>query len=107
MGLFKKEFSKNMVTLQKFKPVFTTVDGHKHIGFEYHYGIVERLRCSVPEYIMIDIKNDGYLEDNDGVMYPLTNIVSIDWQLVDEKKVEDKFGEYQTCVTTKDVEQIC
>ena len=107
MGLFKKAFRKNMVTLQKFKPVFTTVDGHRHTGFEYNYGIVEKLRCSVPEYMMIDIKRDGYLEDNYGLMYPLANIVSIDWQLVDEKKVEDKFGEYQTCVTTKDVEQIC
>lgn len=36
--------------------------------------------------MMIDIKSDGYLEDNYGVMYPLANIVSIDWQLVDEKK---------------------
>lgn len=107
MGLLKKEFRKNMVTLQKFKHVFTTVDGHRHTGFEYNYGIVEKLRCSVPEYMMIDIKRDGYLEDNYGVMYPLANIVSIDWQLVDEKKVEDKFGEYQIFVTTKDVEQIC
>lgn len=109
MGLFKKKvFKKNMVTLQKFKPVFTTVDGNTHTGFEYNYGIVERLLCSVPEYMMIDIKSDGYLEDNCGVMYPLTNIVSIDWQLVDEKEeAEDKFGEYQIFVTTKDVEQIC
>lgn len=106
MGLFKKKlFEKKMVTLQKFKPVFTTVDGNTHTGFEYKYGIAERFLCSVPEFIMIDIKSDGYLKDDCDVMYPLTNIISIDWQLVDEKMVEDKFGEYKFFVTKSEVEK--
>ena len=111
MGLFKKKlsekklFEKKMVTVQKFRPVFSTVDGNTHIGLDYKYGIANRLICSIPEYLMIDIKSDGYLEDHRKVMYPLTNIVSIDWQLVDEKEVEDKFWEYQIFVTTKELEE--
>jgi hypothetical protein len=109
MGLFKKNekklFEKKMVTVHKFRPVFTTVDGNTHIGLEYNYGIANRLRCSIPEYMMIDIKSDGYLKDHRKVMYPFANIISIDWQLVDEKEVEDKFSEYGIFVTTEEVEK--
>ena len=97
-NIFKKEkqtvIKKKTVTLKKFRPVFTTVDGNTHIGCEYKYGIKERLLCTIPEYIMIDIKSDGYIKDHRNVMYPLTNIVSIDWSLEDEKVVEDKFSEW-------------
>ena len=97
------EVKKKTVTVQKFRPVFTTVDGNTHIGWEYKYGIVERLLCSVPEYIMIDVKSDGYMKDHRGVIYPLGNIVSIDWTLEDEKVVEDKFGEWTVFVSEKEV----
>lgn len=96
--MFKKE--KKKVTLQKFRPVFITTDGVEHRGFEYNWGIAERLSCSVPEYIMIDINSDGYIEDDNEVMYPLSNIISIKWELVDEKTVEDIFKEYQIFVRT-------
>lgn len=106
MELFKKKLiQKKMVTVQKFKPVFATIDGNTHIGLEYNYGIANRLRCSVPEYMMIDIKRDGYLKDHRNVMYPLSNIISIDWQLVDEKEVEDKFGEYRIFLSKKEIEE--
>lgn len=106
MGLFKKKlFEKKMVTVQKFRPVFVTVDGNTHIGCEYKYGIANRLRCSVPEYIMIDIKSDGYLKDHRNVIYPLTNIVSIDWQLEDQKEIEDKFDMYTIFLSNEEVEQ--
>lgn len=106
-NIFKKEkkmeVKKKTVTVQKFRPVFTTVDGNTHIGWEYKYGIVERLLCSVPEYIMIDVKSDGYMKDHRGVIYPLGNIVSIDWTLEDEKVVEDRFGEWTVFVSEKEV----
>jgi len=102
-NIFKKAeqmvVEKKMVTLKKFRPIFTTVDGNNHIGCEYKYGIVERLLCTIPEYIMIDIKSDGYIKDNRNVMYPLTNIVSIDWTLEDEKVVEDRFSEWTVFVS--------
>lgn len=49
---------------------------------------------------MIDINSDGYIEDDNEVMYPLSNIISIKWELVDEKTVEDIFKEYQFFVRT-------
>ena len=109
-NLFKKnkteeltEAIKKTVTLRKFRPVFTTVDGNNHIGWEYKYGIVERLLCTIPEYIMIDIKRDGYIKDHRNVMYPLANIISIDWTLEDEKVAEDKFSEWTVFVSEKEV----
>lgn len=106
-NIFKKEkkmvAKKKTVTLKKFRPVFTTVDGNTHIGWGYKYGIVERLLCTIPEYIMIDVKSDGYMKDHRGVMYPLESIISIDWTLEDEKVVEDKFGEYKIFVKEEEV----
>ena len=32
---------------------------------------------------MMDVKSDGYLVDNDGIMYPLQNVVSIAWECDD------------------------
>lgn len=97
--MFKKIFKKEIVTLRKYRPIFVTTDGVKHEGQTYNWGIVERLRCSIPKYIMIDIKSDGYIEDNKKVMYPLTNVVSIEWELVKELKLEDNFGDYTIFVS--------
>lgn len=100
----KKIFKKDKITIQKYKPFFITIDNIKHEGLEYNWGIVDRLRCSVPEYIMIDIKSDGYIEDENKIMYPLSNIISIEWKLIEEKIVEDNFGDYQIFVKTKELE---
>ncbi len=100
-NLFKKE----MVTLQKYRPVFTTVDGNNHIGLEYKYGIANRFRRGIPEYIMIDINSDGYIEDHRNVMYPLANVLSIDWQLMDEKEIEDRFDMYTLFLSDETVEK--
>jgi hypothetical protein len=41
---------------------------------------------------MISIKEDGYITDYDGVVYPLQNVLSIKWELVEEIH---KKGEYE------------
>lgn len=93
---------KKMVTVKKFRPVFTTIDGNAHIGMEYKYGIVNRLSCSIPEFMMIRIKDDGYLKDNESVMYPLANIISIDWKLEDKREIEDKFDQFTIFVSEEE-----
>ena len=99
MKLFKKE----MVTIQKYKNLFVTVDGVEHEGPNYSWAIKDRLwRRNVPEYIMIDIKSDDYVYDKDFVMYPLSNVISIEWVLVEERTVEDNFGKYDIYVTIKE-----
>ena len=102
----KKIFEKEKITIQKFKPFFVTIDGIEHEGLNYNWGIANRLRCTIPEYIMIDIKSDGYIEDKNEIMYPLTNIVSIEWKLLEEKIVENNFDRFQIFVTTKELESI-
>ena len=56
---------------------------------------------------MIDIKSDGYIEDQNDVMYPLQNILSIDWKLFDEKVVLDNFRhEFEVVFTNREVEKM-
>ena len=100
----KKLFEKEKITVQKFKPFFVTVDGIEHEGLNYKWGITNRLLCTIPEYIMIDIEENGYIKDKNEIMYPLTNIVSIEWKLLEEKIIEDNFSKYQIFVTTKELE---
>ena len=96
---------KEKVTLRKYRPYFATTDGVKHEGAKYNWAISERLRCSIPQYIMIDIKSDGYIEDSNGTMYPLVNVVSIEWEVEKEMIVEDNFDRYQVFVTKKELEK--
>lgn len=107
--MFKKKLEKLLekekVTLRKYRPYFTTTDGVKHKGCEYNWAISDRLRCSIPQYIMIDIKSDGYIEDSNGTMYPLVNVVSIEWEVEEEMIVEDDFDRYQVFVTKKELEK--
>ena len=106
-NIFKKPiktFEKKKVTIQKFKPFFVTIDGAQHEGLNYGWGIADRLLCPIPEFIMIDIESDGYIKDKDKVMYPLSNIVSIEWKLLEERIVPDNFSKYQIYVTTKELD---
>jgi len=101
--MFKKLFEKEKINIRKYKPVFITVDGKEHEGLEYNWIIINRLKCSAPEYIMIDVTSDGYLRDKEGIMYILSNIISIDWQVIEEKIVEDTFDEFEVYV--KDIKE--
>ena len=97
-------FEKDKVIVQKFKPFFITTDGVQHEGLDYNWGIANRVRCTIPDYLMIDIKSDGYIKDKNKIMYPLSNVVSIEWKLLDERNVIDNFSEYQVFVTEEKLE---
>ena len=93
-----------VILLQRFQPFFITTDGVEHEGCEYNWFNADGLSCTVPEYIMIHIKSDGYIEDQNDIMYPLQNILSIDWKLIDEKVVLDNFiHEFKVVFTDKEV----
>ena len=104
--MFEKIFKKKNVTLQKYQPFFITTDNKAHVGYEYNWAIVERLKCDVPEYLTDITIHDGYLKDTNNLYYPLSNILSIDWQLLEEKVVPDTFDDFQVFVTTKNLESI-
>ncbi len=95
--LFKSTLPK--IKVQRYKPVFVTVDGREHEGPTYNWIIPSRIKCSPSTYIMYDVSSDGYLKDKEGVMYILSNIISIDWQIVEEREVEDKYSEYQVYIS--------
>lgn len=88
----KKPKKIKTITLQRFQPIFTTTDGMFHEGIDWYKWVNSNgLKCSVPEYMMISVKEDGYLEDMNEAMYPLNNIISIEWKLLEEKVVLDNF----------------
>ena len=89
------EFGPQICILQMYRPVFITKDGKEHHGVTYKYADSSRLSISVPEYIMIHIEDKGYIKDNDEIMYPLQNVASIRWELVDEKIKQCYSGEYR------------
>lgn len=88
----EKELKKpKVIHLEKYQPIFITTDGVKHQGYKYNWFGSDGLLCTVPQYIMISVKSNGYLEDENDIVYPLQNILSIKWQLVDNKVVLDNF----------------
>lgn len=97
MGFWFKEKIEKVLepkttTLKKFHVHFTTIDGKEHIFTRYNYVDEESLTVSAPEYIMHSVKSDGYLKDDDDVMYPLQNIISIKWEEVE--KIENVIVKY-------------
>lgn len=96
------------ITLQRFQPIFTTTDNVEHEGIDtYKWANADGLLCSVPEYLMIDIKSDGYMKDKNDVMYPMQNIRSIEWKLLGEKVVLDNFyHDYQIFFSSKEVSKM-
>lgn len=88
----KEKRTPKTITLQKFQPFFTTIDNVVHEGIDrYKWANSDEILCTVPEYIMISIKSDGYMKDKDNIMYPIQNIISIKWKLLEEKIVLDNF----------------
>lgn len=84
-SLFAKIKEMNTIrgTIYHYTAHFTTIDGKTHSYNKFRYGAPKQISCTVPEYIMFGVKSDGYLKDNDGVMYPLSNVVSISWECDD------------------------
>lgn len=57
--------------------------------------------------MMEDMINVGYLIDMNGIMYPIQNIMSIQWKLIGEKVVLDNFyHEYQIYFSNEEVSKM-
>ena len=82
--LFKKckaQFEPTRCSFQRYQPIFKTTDGETHEGAEFNWVCREQLQCSIPDYLMTSIRCDGYVKDMNGSMYPLENVIKIDWNL--------------------------
>ncbi|MFQ7801371.1 MAG: hypothetical protein ACLRHW_17980, partial [Coprobacillus cateniformis] len=47
----------------------------------------EQLQCSIPDYLMTSIRCDGYVKDMNGCMYPLENVIKIEWNLCEAQTI--------------------
>lgn len=101
---WKKNKEPKTMTLVKYRSVFTTIDGIKHIGCRYKWADYE---IDVEDAHRCDIASKGYILDKDGTMYPLANVLSIDFEVVDCKKVIDDFyHEWQWFFSNEEVEKM-
>ena len=85
MFKFKKPI---MIKVEHYTVFFKTIDNKNHSFHRYRFANPNVINCSIPEYIMIEVKHNGYLIDDNNVMYPLQNIISITWEKDNEKEVE-------------------
>ena len=86
-GINKEKFYGTNV-LQKYIAHFVTVDGQQHVGLDDGNWInQDAITCSSPEFLTLYAKRDGYLQDENFVIYPMANILSIKWELINEIKV--------------------
>ena len=93
------------ITLVKYRSVFTTIDGANHIGCCYKWAHFERF--DVKEDLRRDIARRSYIVDKDGIMYPLANVFSIDFELVDSKTIIDDFyHEWEWFFDNEEVEKM-
>ena len=81
--IFKRQ--NPLIIVYHYTATFMTVDGKIHSNHNFQYLYLDALACSGPEYLMIGKK---YLMDDDRVMYPMENIISIKWEIDDSKEVE-------------------
>lgn len=86
-------------TIHHFTCNFVTIDGKEHSYSGFNYVDENAIKRSGPEYIMSDVRSDGYIKDDNGVMYPLQNIVSISWVCDDE--IENVYAEEYKVFYTK------
>lgn len=84
-NLFKKE--PEMITVYSYRATFKTIDGEIHYSY-FNYLDLDNLSCDGPTYLMIGKK---YLKDENGVMYPMQNIISIKWEVNDSKEVKVEY----------------
>lgn len=106
-GKIKETVIAKPMLLRSYRPIFKTIDGEEHVGIQYKYADENRVRGSVPELLMISVKSNGYLVDIASKMYPLANIISIEWDLVDEqiKQYQSKY-EWQIYFEEDEVRQM-
>lgn len=85
--LEKRKTQNQTITLQKYQPVFTTVDDKVHEGLPCKWINQKYLACSPQNFFMKEITSLGYLEDCEKTIYPIQNILCITWNLIDVKQL--------------------
>lgn len=85
-NLFRKSLP--FIEVIHYSVYFKTIDGNTHQYTHFRYADPVQLNCSIPEYLMCLVKNDGYFQDDNDLMYPLQNVIQIEWKEDDRKTVK-------------------
>lgn len=85
-NLFRKSLP--FIEVIHYSVYFKTIDGNTHQFTHFRYADPIQLNCSIPEYLMCLVKNDGYFQDDNDLMYPLQNVIQIEWKEDDRKTVK-------------------
>lgn len=102
----KKATEKPRCSFQKYQAIFKTVDGQIHNGTEYNWACREQLSCSVQEHLMTYTQCNGYLEDEFGKMYPLENIISIEWKLLEVQTITTFLPRYKVFYSDEELKKL-
>lgn len=97
--MFKKR-KPDYMRLQKVKAKFVTTDGVTHNMAERKWVNRDGISCSVEEYLTDRIIRDGYIKDEKFVIYPIANIMSIEWSLINERLFEENTNPYRSIFYT-------
>lgn len=94
-------------TWQRLSAHFKTADSEEHYtGNRYKWLKTSDLLCSSYDFMMVDARNDGYIKDEHGVMYPIQSIVSIVWQVDCEKTIIARHGEYVLWLSNDEMDKM-
>lgn len=85
-NLFRKSLP--FIEVIHYSVYFKTIDGNTHQYTHFRYADPVQLNCSIPEYLMCLVKNDGYFQDDNDLMYPLQNVIQIEWKEDDRQTVK-------------------
>lgn len=92
---FKEKFKPKNIVIQKAIPVFTTTDGNEHKGIESPWIKTCYLTETIGDFLIKEIIVDGFVKDEVGVMFLLTNVISINWVVTQEKNIVDNLLNYE------------
>lgn len=98
--MFGKE---KVVTLRKYRPLFITVDGKVVEGKSTNWLITNRNTGSIKEFLTLGILENGFLSDDIGDIYIISNVIKITWEVIAERTIADTFREYQFWVKEEEI----
>lgn len=93
-------------SFQKYQPTFVTTDGKEHKGIAYNWICEDQLYSPVQNYLMTEIIKDGYIEDMNGLMYPVSNVMSVFFELLEAQTITPKTAFCNICYTDEEFKQI-
>lgn len=92
--MLRKWLFKSEVIFDKYYVKFKTVNGEIHNSKLYNWICRNKLNCSTKKHLYTSIQCDDYIKDEQGLVYPLKNIISVEFHLIETKTIKM----YEACL---------